>query len=141
MRFDRPLEVGAAGGHGPIGYVVEEIVPNRSITFRFTKPEGFDGIHRFDILPHTESSVLLRHTIEAELRGLALLKWSLAIRPLHDALLEDCLATARASLGEEPRIQPWSARVKILRWIMSGGKKPRQRTPRVSQKTHPEGTS
>jgi hypothetical protein len=31
MQFDRPLSIGAKGGHGPIGYFVEEYNPGKSI--------------------------------------------------------------------------------------------------------------
>jgi len=38
MKMDRPLGVGAAGGHGPSGYVVEEYRQGIYIRFRFTSP-------------------------------------------------------------------------------------------------------
>lgn len=129
MRFDRPLGVGARGGHGPIGYVVEAYWPGRSLAFRFTRPKGFHGGHRFEALPGHQGCFLLRHTIEMEVKGRALLSWALVIRPLHDALLEDALATARASVGMAPRMRPWSPWVRILRWVMSGGKAHQQSVP------------
>jgi hypothetical protein len=122
MKFDRPLSVGAKGGHGPIRYFVEEYKPGKSIRFCFTSPKGFNGFHKFDVVKSTHQSVLLRHTIEMELKVSALLTWPLVIRPLHDALLEDALATAQASLGMTPQMRPWPLWVKIIRWIMSGGK-------------------
>ena len=51
MRFDRPLGVGAVGGHGPIPYAVEEYHPGRLVSFRFLGPRGFNGHHRFEVLP------------------------------------------------------------------------------------------
>ena len=63
------------------------------------------------------------------LNGPAFLTWPLIIRPLHDALLEDALATAEASLGMIPKMQTWSPWVKLLRWVMSGGKARSQITP------------
>lgn len=131
MKFDRPLGVGAKGGHGPIGYCVVAYNPGQSIKFCFTSPKGFNGFHEFDIVESTHRSVLLRHTIEMELEGSALLTWSLVIRPLHDALLEDALSTAQASLGIAPQIRPWSLWVKIIRWIMSGGKSQTQIIPNI----------
>ncbi|NIP79260.1 MAG: SRPBCC family protein, partial [Gemmatimonadetes bacterium] len=62
MRFDRPLGVGAVGGHGPIRYTVEELRPGRAVGFRFTGPPGLTGIHRFDLAADGEGSVLT-HTI------------------------------------------------------------------------------
>ncbi len=129
IQFDRPLSIGADGGHGLIGYFVEEYKPGQSIKFRFTKPKGFKGFHGFEVVDDTEQSVVLRHTIEMTLNGSAFLTWPLIIRPLHDALLEDALATAEASLGMIPKMQTWSPWVKLLRWVMSGGKTRSQITP------------
>jgi hypothetical protein len=129
MKFDRPLRVGARGGHGPIGYFVEAYKPGESIKFRFTRPKGFDGFHTFDVVRTAQQSVLLRHTIEMEVTGSALVTWPLMIRPLHDALLEDALSTAQASLGMTPQTRPWSPWVKMIRWIMSGGSAQKQMMP------------
>lgn len=117
MEFDRPLGVGAAGGHGPIRYVVEEYLPGRAIRFRFTAPRGFDGTHGYECVVEPGRPPVLRHTLAMSARGMALLSWPLVFRPLHDALLEDSLARAQASLGVEPEVRPWSPWVKFLRWI------------------------
>jgi hypothetical protein len=61
--------------------------------------------------------------------GRARLTWPLFFGPLNDALIEDSLATAEASLGLSPQITKWSARVRFLRWIASGGRAPRQQVP------------
>jgi len=122
IKLDRPLGVGAAGGHGPIRYHVEDYSPGKSIRFRFTSPKGFDGFHCFEISGVDGKTALLRHTIKMNTRGMAVLLWPFFIRPLHDALLEDLLANAEVSLGYEPRMKAWPLRVRILRWIMSGGK-------------------
>lgn len=129
MKFDRPLSIGAKGGHGPIGYFVEEYKPGQSVKFRFTNPKGFNGFHRYEIVRSTQESVLLRHTIEMTLHGSAFLTWPLIIWPLHDALLEDALATAQASLGMIPQMPAWSPWVKLIRWVTSGGKAQSQITP------------
>ena len=50
MRFDRPLAVGARGGHGPIRYEVIEYDPGVRVRFRFTGPSGFDGFHEFCLI-------------------------------------------------------------------------------------------
>lgn len=122
MAFDRPLGPGAVGGHGPIRYVVESYEPGRSVSFRFTAPRGFDGIHRFDVEPLPDGRTRLRHTIEMETRGPARLTWPLIYEPMHDALIEDAFTTAEASLGAPLVVRPWSWRVKALRWLVSGGK-------------------
>lgn len=129
MRFDRPLGVGAVGGHGLISYIVEEYHPGQMIKFRFTAPRGFNGHHWLEVLPKTDRCTLLRHTIHMQTFGSALLFWPLAIRYLHDALLEDAFAFAQAALGTPPVVHPWSWWVKLLRWVMSGGRAQRQQMP------------
>lgn len=123
MAFDRPLGVGARGGHGPIRYFVEEHTPGRYIKFRFTGPRGFDGFHSYECIQESDT-VQLRHTLEMTPRGLAILTWPLVFHPLHDALLEDSLTTAEASLGLPLHVQPWSFRVRVLRWLLSRGLTP-----------------
>ena len=59
IRFDRPLGVGARGGHGPIRYFVEAYTPAHSIRFRFTEPKGFKGWHACEILDATPVMILL----------------------------------------------------------------------------------
>ncbi len=132
MALDRALGVGATGGHGPIRYFVEEYTAGNSIKFRFTRPKGFDGHHIFEITSGLQQPVVLRHTLKMNTRGLAVLSWLLVYRPLHDALLEDSLAMAQASLGLPPAIQPWSLWVRILRWVVSGGQARSQITPNNS---------
>lgn len=122
MELDHSLGVGAKGGHGPIRYFVEEYAPGKSIKFRFTGPKGFDGFHGYEILGGPQQPLILRHTLKMNTHGPAILSWPLVYRPLHDALIEDSLATAQISLGLTPEIQAWSLRVKMLRWLVSGGK-------------------
>lgn len=115
IRFDRPLGVGARGGHGPIRYSIEEYRPGRLISFRFHGPRGFDGTHRFEAAERYGVTVL-RHVLEMHPRGLARLSWPLLFRPLHDALLEDSLDTATVSLGNPlPSPARWSVFVRLLR--------------------------
>jgi len=133
MKFDRPLGVGAAGGHGPVRYFVEAFAPGRSIRFRFTGPRGFDGYHGYEIVDLGARGCLLRHTLEMTTSGTASLSWPIIFCPMHDALLEDSLALAEASLGQPPRIRKWTVWVKVLRWLISGGRLPAQgRSPAKS---------
>ncbi len=137
MTLDRPLAVGAAGGHGPIGYVVESHEPGRRVVFRFTRPRGFDGTHRLEALDLSQAGgvsgagdvprvdeprSVLRHTLEMDARGPARLTWPLLFRPLHDALIEDALATAEAALGLPPDVRGWSPWVRALRRVLSRGR-------------------
>ncbi|MFZ5518044.1 MAG: SRPBCC family protein [Candidatus Zhuqueibacterota bacterium] len=119
MKFDRPLSVGAVGGHGPIRYVVERYQPGQSIQFRFTQPKAFLGSHRFEIEPLESEIVRLHHTIEMQVQGIAWLSWQWVIRPLHDALIEDALDRAEHFIGGRPVKRKWSFWVKFLRRSMS----------------------
>lgn len=133
MVFDRPLGVGARGGHGPIRYFVEEHTPGRAIKFRFTGPKGFNGFHGYELIATTEQPCVLRHSLRMTTHGLAILSWPMVFRPMHDALIEDSLATVESSLGLCQRIQAWSPWVRILRWIVSGGKARAQVKPETGQ--------
>lgn len=129
MRFDRPLSVGADGGHGPIRYAVEAYVPGRSVRFRFKAPQGLEGWHALEVLDATAVHCVLEHRVEMRLHGAARLSWPLVWRPLHDALIEDALANAQAALGETPRRVPWSRWVRFLRWAMDRWMRPARREP------------
>jgi hypothetical protein len=120
MVLDAPLGVGAAGGHGPIRYVVDAYEPGHHVRFRFTSPRGFDGWHALEVLDATHVHCVLEHRIEMNITGTALLMWPLLFRPLHDALVEDALANAQRSLGLVPHTPPWPAPVRLLRWLMRG---------------------
>jgi len=122
MNLDGPLRVGARGGHGPIRYFIEEYVPGESIKFRFTGPKGFDGFHGFDRAGTAANRAVLRHTLKMTTHGRAIFSWAVIYRPMHDALVEDSLACAEASLGQAPRIQPWSLWGRSLRWVVSRGR-------------------
>ena len=120
MRFDRPLGLGATGGHGPIGYYVEEYSPPELIRFRFTAPKGVEGYHEFRIIPEL-GSVVLRHTMRMRTRGLFTWLWLAAIRPMHDALLEDAMDRASTYSSGHEFHSPWPLWVRLLRWISGPG--------------------
>ena len=73
MRFDRPLQVGAVGGHGPIRYEVEGYAAGRVVRFRFTRPSGFDGSHRYEATGLPQGQTRLRHVLEMDVGGVALI--------------------------------------------------------------------
>jgi len=122
MKFDRPLGVGAVGGHGPIRYAVEAYEPGQRVCFRFTAPRGFNGTHGFEVELLNGERTRLRHVLQMNTTGPAILTWPLVFRPLHDALIEDSLDQAERSLGLAPESKGWSPVVKMLRWVISGGK-------------------
>ena len=116
MRFDRPLGVGAQGGHGPIGYHVSGYRPARSVRFTFDGPRGFDGYHQFEVLPTGPNTCVMRHTLSMTVRGPARVTWPLVFRPLHDALIEDSLHKAQVQLGSTQAGRPvWGTYVHMLR--------------------------
>jgi hypothetical protein len=118
MKLDRPLQVGATGGHGPIRYRVESYEPGRKVRFRFLSPEGFVGTHGIDVEDAGEGASKLRHVIEMRTVGIAVLNWSLIIRPLHDALLEDAMDKVEGAFGGVKPPRAWSRRVVFLRWLV-----------------------
>jgi hypothetical protein len=118
MRLDRPLQVGAAGGHGPVRYVVEAYEPGRRVRFRFTGPRGFHGWHEFAV--HASSGgCRLVHVLEMNARGPARISWPVVYRPLHDALVEDALDRAERILTGEEATSRWSLYVRMLRWSLA----------------------
>ena len=120
MKFDGPLAVGAAGGHGPIRYTIQDYDPGRRIVFRFTAPVGFHGTHSFAVSPR-EGGCELRHVLEMRVSGRALLIWPLVIRHLHDALLEDALDKAESVLNEGDWVKRrWPFWVRVLRRLLAG---------------------
>jgi hypothetical protein len=122
MTLDRPLSVGAVGGHGPVRYTVEAYEQEQSVRFRFTAPRGFIGTHGFEVESLGEGTTRLRHVLEMKTSGWATVTWPLVFRPLHDALIEDSFDRAERSLGLEPHPARWSPWVRLLRWVFSGGK-------------------
>ena len=119
MTLRSELAVGATGGHGPIRYVVQDYTRGKRIKFRFTGPTGFRGWHSLEVEEVSERSARLKHTIEMDTKGVAVILWPLVFMPLHDALVEDALSKAQRSLGETPQRNNWSFRVKALRWLIS----------------------
>lgn len=120
MRLDQPLGLGAAGGHGPVRYVVAEYEPGQSVKFRFTGPAGFNGHHGFTVMAAGEGRVVLTHELIMTVTGVARLTWPLFYRPLHDSLIEESLDRAEAEMGRPPLTpserSPW---VRILRSAVS----------------------
>lgn len=120
MRLDRPLQIGAVGGHGPIRYRVEWYEPGRAVLFRFTGPRGFHGAHGFEIKDSAPGMVHLEHRLSMRLSGVALFSWPLMFRWLHDALIEDALDRAEAAVTSRPlQERRWSLWVRFLRRVAS----------------------
>lgn len=94
--FDRPLGVGADGGHGSIRYSVVEYEPGRRIVFEFSPDGGMSGTHGFEIEALGPDRGRLTHFLEARTS-----RWMRPLVPIligwHDAMVETALD--RAELG------------------------------------------
>lgn len=120
LRLDGDLRVGAAGGHGPVRYVVTQYEPGRRITFRFTRPRGFEGSHAFTASYRSSESTLLQHELVMKVHGTAVLTWPLFYRPLHNSLIEESLDRAERECGIEPeRPAHRTAWTRTLRRLLS----------------------
>lgn len=116
LRLDKPLEVGARGGHGPIRYHVVAYDPGRMVRFRFTVPPGFVGEHEFLVERAGPNASRLRHVLTLQPMANARFTWPLFYAPLHDALIEDLLDRAEAEVtGGTYAPRGWSPRVRFLR--------------------------
>ena len=94
MVLDRPLAVGADGGHGVIRYYVSEYEPGRRVRFTFRPRTGIIGAHELSL-----------DTLDDE-----------RTRIRHDAVVEDLLDNAeREATGSVARPASWSPRVRVLR--------------------------
>lgn len=120
MRLDNGLAVGSRGGHGPVRYKVARYEPRRLVAFAFTPDFGIDGEHRCEVIEAPDGTTLLRHTLEGRPTGFMRLGWPLAIRWLHDALIEDAFDRAEAQVKNE-RWTPSSlpSHVRLLRWMVT----------------------
>lgn len=138
MRFDRPLAIGAAGGHGAVRYRVTAYQPGRRVAFTFAHrglSRGLDGGHRFEIEDAGADAAVMRHVVDAEMRGRGLVRWLLVIRWLHDAVVEDALDNAeRAVTGSVARPARWSPWVRLWRRLM-------RRSPVLASRPAGAGTS
>ncbi|GAA0794804.1 DUF2867 domain-containing protein [Spirilliplanes yamanashiensis] len=114
LRFDRPLGVGATGGHGPIRYRVTRYTPGRLIECAFDPATGCHGTHAFEVEPLGAGRCVLRHRLTARTTGAMRLLWPLAIRVCHDTLLEHLLDNAeRATTGAVRRPVRYPLRARL----------------------------
>ncbi|XMO85752.1 hypothetical protein AAFN75_13245 [Algibacter sp. AS12] len=120
IRFKDGLNVGAKGGHGIIQYEIEGNIPGDEIVFRFLKPHGFNGIHKFEIKDLGDNTTEVKHSIIMITEGIvATLKWALVIRWLHDALIENAFDTIENNALDKKKHTKWNLWVRIWRFIFS----------------------
>lgn len=118
MKLDNGLKVGSQGGHGPIKYSIQKYCPGDLVQFGFTKPNGFNGIHKFEIIELKQNETEIRHTIEMNTAGTGTLSWAIAIRWLHDAYIEDAFDKVDNYFLTKKKTTEWSIWVRILRTIL-----------------------
>ena len=128
MRFKEGLKVGAKGGHGPIRYSIDKYIPGDLIQFRFSKPSRFDGVHRFEINALDEARTEIKHVVETEASLKSFLSWSLVIRWLHDAVVEDAFDNVENRFSTEKRTSEWSLWVRWWRNALKPKKTTKQPT-------------
>lgn len=115
IRFDRPLGPGATGGHGMIRYTVVEYVPGRLLRCAFDPAIGLVGEHELRLEADGAGTAVV-HVIRGRLTGGMRLLWPVAIRWLHEALLQDLLDNAeRTGTGAVHRPARWSPWVRLVR--------------------------
>lgn len=124
MELDAALGKGARGGHGPVRYACCEFEPGKRAVFDFEDAglsKGLYGRHFFEVVPQNDS-VVFRHVIDAQAVPGTWLKWLVLIRPLHDALMEDCMDTVeRSCTGYVENPAQWTSWVRFLRWMIRKG--------------------
>ncbi|NNC69835.1 MAG: hypothetical protein HKN90_03325 [Flavobacteriaceae bacterium] len=123
MTLDNGLKIGSKGGHGPIRYSVAEYTPGKFIQFKISKPKGFYGTHELEINELEIDKTELKHSIKMVIRGQAILSWPLAIRWLHDALIEDAFNHVENHFLSKKKNSQWSLWVRLLREFL----KPKKR--------------
>lgn len=115
MKFKDRIKVGANGGHGPIRYSVEKYNPSEIIQFRFLKPDGFNGIHKYELKGLKDEKTEIKHTLEMNTKGKSTLTWIFIFRPLHNALIEDGLDKLENNFSDTKKSTEWNIWVKFLR--------------------------
>jgi hypothetical protein len=109
--FDRPLGVGADGGHGSIRYSVVEYESGRRVVFELSPDCSLSGTHGFEIEALGPDRCRLTHFLEAETS-----RWMRPIVPIllgyHDAMVET--AFDRAELEATGSLK---RRTHIPRWL------------------------
>ncbi|MEU9122243.1 DUF2867 domain-containing protein [Streptomyces sp. NPDC048506] len=97
MAFDRPLGVGADGGHGFIRYRVSAHEPGRRVRFDFTDGNGW---HEVEVQPLGPDRCRVEHRLESRQPLARQLLWTLALGAVHGTVVEEILDNIeRAAVG------------------------------------------
>jgi hypothetical protein len=103
-------------------YFVTEYQQDRSITFQFDLP-GFNGFHKFELRELETDKTELSHIIDMTTVGSATLKWTFAVRWIHDAYIEDAFDKINNHFSVYKKNSEWSWWVKTLRKFIKPKKK------------------
>ncbi len=115
VRFDRPLQVGATGGHGPIRYTVSHYERDKRVRFEF---EGnWNGYHECSLQDLGNGACRLTHTLQANPSWMLTLAWHSLIIHMHNALVEDLFDKVEGQFNRVAHPQVWSVRVRFLRYL------------------------
>ena len=126
IKFDRGLAVGSTGGHGPIRYYVSAYEPGKRVRFTFTPETGIQGYHELRVEPIGPATTRLVHEGVGRTFGRTRLTWPLAVRWLHEALIQDLLDNAqREATGRPANPRRWSPWVRLLRRVAGQPRQPR----------------
>lgn len=126
MVLDRPLGIGADGGHGRIHYRVTAHEPGRSVRFDMTGDGLGTGYHRLDVEPLGPDRCRISHILEVTMNMGTFAFFKLAIEPVHDTMVEEIFDNAeRAALGSLPHPPARRPRrallVNRLLWVRPAG--------------------
>ena len=117
IRFKEGLQVGSKGGHGTIKYTIIEFNEGESVTFQFSKPKGFNGIHKFMIVAMTKDVTEIRHEIRTSASWNSYIMWVFVIRWLHDALIEDAFDKVESHFIKSTKVTRHNLWVRFLREV------------------------
>ena len=121
MVLDRPLALGADGGHDGIYYYVSEYEPGRRVRFTFHPRTGIVGAHELGLDALDDERSRIRHVLIGRTSGAMRVMFPAAVEPLHDAVIEDLFDNAEhETTGTVIRPATWSPRVRVLRRLARG---------------------
>ena len=116
IRFDNGVKVGSRGGHGIVRYTILSFKKGESITFKFSKPDGFIGNHTLSLKAISENETEIIHEIKMQTATLkASVLWVFVIRWLHDALIEEAFDKVENHFIEVKKIPKYNFWVQFLR--------------------------
>lgn len=115
IRFKEGVKVGSKGGHGPVKYTIIDYCKGESIRFKFSKPLGFNGTHELYLNEISSKETEIVHRIKMSTTFLASLQWIMAVRWLHDALIEDAFDKLENHFSMHKKVTKYNFWVQILR--------------------------